>query len=193
MNELIIVLDLETTGLNSRSDEILEVGILIANTQFQTIAMKSVLIDPSGIDWDELDAIVNKMHSTKHPQEGFHLSLFEEISNTKNKGTLLTYQQASNRLIGFMEAYGAEAKANYLTGSTISFDRSFLEIYMPELNNFFHYRSVDVSSLQAVIEMFYTEPVPLKPVDRKIHRAIPDCEDTLRKYEWAIKTLKGGN
>jgi oligoribonuclease len=193
MNELIVVLDIETTGLSNRKDEILEVGILIANHNFEVIATKSVIIDPSGVEWDSIDSYVLNMHSTKHPQEGYPLSLIDELTKTKNNGTALTYGQAANRLIGFMDAHGVVEKEVYLAGSTISFDRGFLQSYMPELDNYFHYRSVDVSSLQAVIEMFYPEKaLELKPEDRKIHRVIPDCEDSLRKYQWAVQTLMRG-
>lgn len=145
------------------------------------------------IDWDRMDKIVHDMHSVRHPNEGYGRSLFEDISDAKSKKTALTYAQAENRLIGFLEAHDVKAGTIYLTGSTIGFDRGFLQVYMPELNNFFHYRSVNVSSLQAVIEMFYPNTaLDSKPVERKIHRTIPDCEDSLKKYEWAVQTLKGG-
>ena len=192
MNDLLVVLDIETTGLNPRKDVILEIGVLIANLSFEPIAHREILLK-SYVDWSSVDEKVLNMHNTRHPNDGYPYGLIEDSLKARAAERTLNEEQAANRLIGFLEAHGVVGKETYMMGSTIGFDRGFLDAHVPELNDWFHYRSIDVSSHQATIEMYWPESaLENKPSDRKIHRAYPDCVDTLAKYAWAVATMKGG-
>ena len=69
-----------------------------------------------------------------------------------------------------------------LMGSTIGFDRSFLSYHMPSINEYFHYRSIDVSSLKILLKRWAPNTVATDtPVGKKLHRSLPDIEDTLNE------------
>jgi oligoribonuclease len=198
MNELIVLLDLETTGLSPANCEILECGILVATTEFEVITSKSWLMSAGAdVNWNYLDKNVVAMHNKRqelyNPKR--YVSLVEDIAEHNRVKRLLSYEKAESRIIGWLEAIGVEKKMCALTGSTISFDRGFLATRMPDLDDWFDYHSVDISSIQIAIQMFGdTKDLHElgKPSDRKMHRAIPDCEDSLAKYKWEIELLRKG-
>lgn len=195
MNDHIVLLDLETTGLDPSVGAILECGILVATKDFEILGSKSLLLDHD-VNWDYVDVAVRNMHNKRQQLENprRYVSLMEDIVEHRQNGLLQTHEQAANRFIGWLEAYGVNAKSCALTGSTIGFDRGWLQEYMKDLDDYFDYHSVDISSFQIAFTMFANDPsiMEAKPTDRKMHRAIPDCEDSLTKYRWAIAAMRKG-
>jgi oligoribonuclease len=168
-----VILDLETTGTDPNLDTILEVGIVVADDNFDPIAtFKRV------IHWDELmelesniiipnsvNDIVLEMHGANNLWEESYLS--DE-----------TMRSVQNDAIAFLVAN--DALNQELTGNTISFDRAFLHRYMPLLEAQFHYRNIDISTLKVLGNKF---GIPTAPKSPSAHRGVSDCLDSLLELE----------
>ncbi|MCX7223818.1 MAG: oligoribonuclease, partial [Burkholderiales bacterium] len=135
-NEFRLVwLDMEMTGLDPEKERIIEVAVVVTEPDLTIVAEGPVLVihQPDSL----LDAMDSWNRST-HSKSG----LTEKV-----KASTLTEEQAQNELISFLSQYVPAGKSP-LCGNTVSQDRRFMFKYMPKLEQFFHYRTVDVSTLK---------------------------------------------
>lgn len=158
-----VFVDLETTGLDPNTCDILEVGILVVDKRFNTLA---TFQEVAFFDFDKhrgsIPQVVQEMH---------HLNgLWDECKNSQR-----SLRQVELDALSFLE--GGEWMNERLSGSTINFDRSFLARHMPQLHEAFHYRNYDVSTLKGLFEK-YDWPKPNPAADTE-HRALPDCYDSM--------------
>ena len=89
----------------------------------------------------------------------------------------------------FMKAHNLEARSVPLCGNSIGTDRRFLEEYMPELENFFHYRNVDVSTIKELAGRWYPETLAAAPQKAGGHRALDDIRESLAELAYYRTTV----
>lgn len=135
-------LDLEMTGLNHRVDKILEIASLITNNNLEVIAIGPHLVIHQTNEALEAMDDWNKEH---HGASGL-ISLVQQST--------ITVQDAANATLEFMQAY-CKPKSAPLCGNTIYQDRAFLKIHMVEVDQFLHYRNIDVSSVKELVRRWY--------------------------------------
>lgn len=160
-----VFLDLETTGLDPKLCDILEVGIVIYDKNFNKLAVFNEVAhypDPRRSDSTWIDPFVIDMH-TKN-------GLWDAAYSSGN--SLRAVEKAA---IEFLKEGGWDKQP--MAGSTINFDRSFLAQHMPALNEVFHYRNIDVSTLKNLWAM-YELPALQSLAPAGTHRAVADCEDS---------------
>jgi oligoribonuclease len=206
-NATFAVIDIETTGLDRKYDEILEFGIVLVdenldvidtystlNVTYETVTrlkqLKSSHLfverhpDLAGPK-DKQAAFVYEMHK----RSGLYDEIMLNHANVLDNGVWgpPAKVKVNNFLESHVERLGPHVK---MLGSTIGFDKAFLEDDWDWNNGvigkFFHYRVVDVSSLKTLAEMYRPEVIKvrdesLKP--KKSHRVIDDCLDTLSEFE----------
>lgn len=168
-------LDLETTGLDPEKNTVLEIGIVVTNEELETGLEWSKIIIPNQSYLDDMNDLVREMH-TKN-------GLLEDLKSGVKPA--LWVQEAEDEAIKTLEVlFGFEGNQEKvpLCGSTISFDRSFLVKWMPRLDKYFHYRSIDVSSIKELVKYWYPE-LPERPKN-EIHRAIPDCHESIELLKY---------
>ncbi len=166
----LIFCDVETTGLDSNKDRLLEVGLVVVNRQLQVLAEKSwVLMMPI------LTHVVNSVVEEMHTKSG----LFDECR--ASKWVTKDVQLAS---LAFLNEQGFAPGEAPLCGSSVHFDRGFLRAYMPELDKFFHYRNVDVSTLKNLVTFWAPELALKRPPGARKHRSLPDCHDTIEELKF---------
>lgn len=160
-----VFLDLETTGLDPNLCDILEVGIVVYDKNFNKLGVFNGVAhyrDPRRDNPTWIDPYVLEMH-TKN-------GLWDECDHSGN--SLKAVELAA---IEFLKEGGWDKLP--MCGSTINFDRSFLAHHMVRLHDIFHYRNIDVSSFKSVWRM-YGMP-DLETIEAASnHRAVADCEDS---------------
>lgn len=160
-----VIVDIETTGLDPDIDQILELGILVADKNF------NVLGEFGGVAYFDLELQrpgISEFVIDMHTKNG----LWDEC---KASHTSLAGLQVD--AIHFLE--GGEWTGQPMCGSTIQFDRSFIAAYMPKLNEKFHYRHIDVSSFKNIWAKYEWPQYNTEYTPGETHRSLPDCRDTL--------------
>lgn len=171
MSTNMIFVDIETTGLKPVStNRILEIGILPVTAKLEPLDMGwKTLVTSFGYDFDKMGDYVRQMHTEN--------GLFDDMKNCE----VLGMQEATRRAIAYCEQYGERQKMP-VCGSSVRFDREYLQEYMPGLDNWFHYRIIDVSTLKELWKAWYGREAP-KP-EKKAHRVLEDCYASLEELKW---------
>jgi oligoribonuclease len=159
-NQNILWVDVETTGLIPYEGQLLEVALLATDYRLDEIAYCSFVIKPtSGTVFSEF---INDMHTKS--------GLIDKLA------TGIGLKECESVLIDFV-ANNDCAKVP-LAGSSVGFDRGWLNHHMPTLSKLFHYRNIDVSSFMELCDRIGVE---LRTGGAPAHRAIDDVRDSLEK------------
>lgn len=169
-------IDLETTGLNPGRDHVLEVACIVTDDELNEIARFQSVVYYGGSP-DEHHEVVQKMHTEN--------GLWSECASS----TAPTIWEVDGQLAAFLQQHAAGAQ---LAGSTISFDRAFMQVDLKRAHSVLHYRNVDVTTLNELARRFWPEAYASRPNnDTKGHRAMTDVEESLRVCKHYIKALGG--
>ncbi len=122
---------------------------------------------------------MNDFARNTHTKNG----LLEDLKSGNKRA--MWVDEAENEAIKVLEVlFGFEGSQERvpLCGSTISFDRSFLRQWMPRLDKYFHYRSIDVSSIKELAKYWYPELPELSKSE--VHRSIPDIHESIKLLKY---------
>ncbi len=176
-------MDLEMTGLDPERHVIVEIATLITDDDLQVVAEgPDLVISASDADLEGMDQVVRDMHTRS--------GLLPEI-----KASQLGLQEAGAATLDFLRAHIPEARSVPLCGNSIGTDRRFLARWLPEVDDFLHYRSVDVSTLKELARRWYPEVLAGAPPKAREHRALGDIKESvseLRYYRSAMFKPAGG-
>jgi oligoribonuclease len=176
LNEFRLVwLDMEMTGLDPEKERIIEVAVVVTEPDLTVVAEGPVLVihQPDSL----LDAMDSWNRST-HGKSGL---------TDKVKASSLTEAQAELQLIEFMSQYVPAGKSP-LCGNTVSQDRRFMFNYMPKLEQFFHYRTVDVSTIKELARRW--RPELLKGFEKRSkHEALADIYESIDELKYYRETF----
>lgn len=131
----LIWLDMEMTGLNPLIDKVLELAIVITDAHLNTIAEAPVLVVHQS---DEVLAGMDAWNTSTHGRSG----LTEKV-----RASTLNEQDVAAQMLAFLKPYIGPNKSP-MCGNSICQDRRFMAQHMPELEKYFHYRNLDVSTLK---------------------------------------------
>ena len=170
-NEFRLVwLDMEMTGLDPERERIIEVAVVVTEPDLTIVAEGPVLVihQPDSL----LDGMDSWNRST-HSKSGL---------TAKVKASTMTEEQAQDELIAFLSQYVPAGKSP-LCGNTVSQDRRFMFKYMPKLEQFFHYRTVDVSTLKELARRW--KPELLKGFEKRSkHEALADIYESIDELKY---------
>ncbi|ORF00340.1 oligoribonuclease [Snodgrassella alvi] len=163
-------LDMEMTGLNPDTDRIIEVAMIITDSDLNILAQSEVLVihQPDSII-DHMD----KWNTTTHTRTG----LVDKV-----KASTLTEVEAEEKLLAFISKWIPE-KASPMCGNSIHQDRRFMVRYMPRLEAYFHYRNLDVSTLKELARRW--NPAIVKGISKKgAHQALDDIKESIEEMAY---------
>ncbi|WP_084623004.1 oligoribonuclease [Nocardioides sp. CF8] len=176
MNERLVWIDCEMTGLNLETDALVEVAALVTDFDLNVLGDGiDVLIRPPQAALDQMIDFVRHMHVSS--------GLLEELEG----GT--TMEDAEQQVLAYIKEHCPDGSRPPLGGNTVATDRSFLARDMPTLEGFLHYRNVDVSSIKELARRWYPRTYFAAPAKRGNHRALADIQESieeLRYYREAV-------
>jgi oligoribonuclease len=176
MNDRLVWIDCEMTGLNLLSDALIEVAVLVTDFELTVIGEGlDVVIKPPSAALEQMDDFVRDMHLSS--------GLLAELDSG------IRLAEAEQKVLDHIRQFCPEGSRPPLAGNTIGTDRSFLARDMPALESFLHYRVVDVSSIKELARRWYPRAYYNAPAKRGNHRALADIQESieeLRYYRAAV-------
>lgn len=176
LNEQNLVwIDLEMTGLDPTTDTILEIATIVTDPQLNILAEGPVLAiaQPKSV-MDAMDEWCTKTHGAS--------GLTERCLTSS-----VTLEEAELQTIAFLENYVPKG-CSPLCGNTIGQDKRFLVKYMPVLSDYFHYRSIDVSTVKELTRRW--QPELLDGFQKKgIHLALDDIRESIEELKYYRSTV----
>ena len=168
-------LDLEMTGLEPDRDTILEIATIVTDSELRVLAEGPTLVIHQP---EDVLAHMDPWCVEQHGKSG----LTERV-----RRSTVTLEQAQARTVEFIAQWCPEKKAP-LCGNTIGQDRRFLVKYMPVLHDYFHYRSIDVSTVKELVARWYPASKYVYPKTKQ-HEALADIRESIAELTHYRKTV----
>ena len=103
---------------------------------------------------------------------------------TAIRESTITLEQAGAQTLEFIKKHVPEPRTIPLCGNSIGTDRRFLAKYLPEIENYLHYRSVDVSTIKELVKRWYPGLEISRPTKAGAHRALDDVQESIRELKF---------
>lgn len=170
-------MDLEMTGLVPSTHRIVEIATLVTDDDLEIVAEgPDLVLAASEEDLAAMDDVVRTMHTRS--------GLLDAIA-----ASTLTLEEAGAQTMAFLREHVPEARTVPLCGNSIGTDRRFLAAHLPEIEEYLHYRSVDVSTVKELARRWYPGVTAGAPRKAGSHRALDDIKESvaeLRYYRSAV-------
>ncbi len=169
-NDNLIWVDLEMTGLDPEIDTVIEIATIVTDPQLNTLAEGPVIA--IHVDDEKLDAM-DDWNTEHHTQSG----LVKRV-----RASDYTLDRASEETIDFLQRWIEPGKSP-MCGNSIGQDRRFMVRYMPELEAFFHYRNVDVSTIKELVRRW--QPSAADGFSKNnTHLALDDIRESIAELQY---------
>jgi oligoribonuclease len=155
-------MDLEMTGLDPSVDRIVEIATIITD--------------------DELNIVAEGPDIVIHQPDDVLAKMAPVVVDMHTKSGLL--EQAGRETLDFLKAHIGAPKSVPLCGNSIGTDRRFLAAYLADIENYLHYRSVDVSSVKELVKRWYPQVDAGRPAKTGNHRALDDIRDSIHELAY---------
>ncbi|WFB09393.1 oligoribonuclease [Streptomyces sp. LX-29] len=176
MNDRMVWIDCEMTGLSLADDALIEVAALVTDSELNILGDGvDIVIRPPAKALATMPEVVREMHTAS--------GLLAELDG----GT--TLEDAQRQVLAYIREHVPEAGKAPLCGNSVGTDRGFLSRDMPELEVYLHYRIVDVSSIKELARRWYPRAYFNSPEKNGNHRALADIRESiaeLRYYREAV-------
>ena len=172
----LIWIDCEMTGLSLERDALVEIAVLVTDSELNVIGDGvDVVIKASAEQLAGMNDFVTQMHTTS--------GLITEIPNG------ISVQEAEACVIAYLERASTQPGKSPLAGNSVSVDRSFIARDMPLLNEYLHYRTIDVSSIKELARRWFPKAYFGAPAKTGNHRALGDIQDSIAELAYYRQTV----
>lgn len=176
ITENLVWIDCEMTGLNPESDCLVEVAVVITNSELEILDPGfEVVIKPRPDSWANMNDFVRNMHTES--------GLIKDVENG------LELAEAEAQILDYIKQFVPNTKEAPLAGNTIGTDRMFLNKYMPALDQHLHYRNIDVSSIKELTRRWYPRVYFQLPKKEGGHRALADILESIQELRYYRETV----
>jgi oligoribonuclease len=176
VNDRLVWIDCEMTGLDLVADALIEVAVLVTDFELNVLGDGlDVVVKPPDEAIAQMDPFVKDMHTSS--------GLLDELPGG------MELAEAEQQVLGYVKQFCPDGSRPPLAGNTVATDRSFLARDMAELESFLHYRIVDVSSIKELARRWYPRAYYSAPPKNGNHRALADIQESieeLRYYRAAV-------
>ena len=177
MNDRLVWIDCEMTGLDLGRDALIEIAALVTDGDLRVLGEGvDLVIHADDALLDGMVDVVRDMHARS--------GLTEEV-----RRSTVTAAEAEEQVLTYLREYVPEPRSAPLAGNSIATDRGFLARDMPALDAHLHYRMVDVSSVKELCRRWFPRVFYAKPEKGMAHRALADIRESIRELDYYRKTL----
>jgi oligoribonuclease len=165
-------MDLEMTGLEPDRHVIVEIATLVTDDDLNVVAEgPDLVIHQPDTALAEMNGVVIEMHTKS--------GLIDAI-----KTSTVSLEQAGEETLSFLKQHIANARSVPLCGNSIGTDRRFLARYLPEIEEYLHYRSVDVSTIKELAKRWNPKILAGAPDKKEAHRALDDIVESVSELRF---------
>ncbi|MEJ6574193.1 MAG: oligoribonuclease [Actinomycetes bacterium] len=172
----LIWVDCEMTGLDLNKDVLVEIAVLVTDSELNILGEGVDLVIKA--TEDQIKGM-NEFVTNMHTESGLITEIPDGVETSK----------AEEAIIAYLEKYAPGAGKSPLAGNSVGTDRSFIARDMPLLNAYLHYRTIDVSSIKELARRWYPRVYFAAPKKTGNHRALGDIRDSIEELEYYRKAI----
>ena len=176
MTDRLVWIDCEMTGLDLASDALVEIACIVTDGELNELDEGiDLIVKPPAEALDHMPELVRDMHTAS--------GLLTELAGG------MTLAEAQDQVLAYVRGHVKEPRKAPLCGNSIATDRAFLARDLPRLDDFLHYRMIDVSSIKELARRWYPRAYFASPAKAGGHRALADIKESiteLRYYREAV-------
>jgi oligoribonuclease len=173
----LVWIDCEMTGLDLTRDKLIEVAVLVTDSELNVLDPGlDLVISADDAALEGMVEVVTEMHAKS--------GLTEAV-----RASTLTVAEAEQQLLAYVKRFVPERRTAPLCGNSIGTDRGFLARDMPELDDHLHYRMIDVSSIKELARRWFPRVYFAQPQKGLAHRALADIIESVRELAYYRQTL----
>lgn len=175
----LVWIDLEMTGLEPETDVIVEIATIITDGTLDHVESgPDLLVAAPAAALEQMADVVRQMHTDS--------GLLEQLQHVDR-----TAQEAEAETLAFLRTHVPEPAIAPLAGNSVHADRMFLRRYMPSLEAYLHYRNVDVSTLKELARRWRPQLLEQAPAKSERHRALEDINESIAELRFYRDALFG--
>ncbi|MGV0723935.1 oligoribonuclease [Mycolicibacterium elephantis] len=176
MRDELVWIDCEMTGLDLATDRLIEIAVLVTDADLNVLGEGiDVVIHADEEALSSMIPVVTEMHTRS--------GLIEEV-----RASTIDLATAEEMVLDYIQTHVKQAKTAPLAGNSIATDRGFIARDMPKLDDFLHYRMVDVSSIKELCRRWYPRIYFGQPEKGLAHRALADIHESIRELRYYRRT-----
>ncbi|MFV9635736.1 MULTISPECIES: oligoribonuclease [Mycobacterium] len=176
MRDELVWIDCEMTGLDLKTDRLIEIAVLVTDADLNILGDGiDVVIHTDDEALASMIPVVTEMHTRS--------GLIDEV-----KASTVTVPEAEELVLDYIRTHVKQAKTAPLAGNSIATDRGFIARDMPKLDDYLHYRMIDVSSIKELCRRWYPRIYFGQPEKGLAHRALADIHESIRELQYYRRT-----
>lgn len=176
MRDELVWIDCEMTGLDLRSDRLIEIAALVTDADLNVLGEGvDVVIHADDEALDGMVEVVARMHGRS--------GLTEEV-----RTSTIDLATAETMVMDYIRTHVTSPKTAPLAGNSIATDRGFIARDMPTLDTYLHYRMIDVSSIKELCRRWYPKIYYGQPEKGLAHRALADIQESIKELRYYRRT-----
>jgi oligoribonuclease len=169
---MLVWMDLEMTGLDATRHVIVEIATLVTDDELNIVAEgPDLVVHQPESELAKMDRVVVDMHTSS--------GLLEAIRSSR-----LSLAEAGEATFSFIKEHVPTAGVVPLCGNSIGMDRRFLAAYLPEIEEWLNYRSIDVSTIKELARRWYPDALAGAPKKMTSHRAMDDIRESVAELAY---------
>ncbi|XP_078049063.1 putative oligoribonuclease [Augochlora pura] len=169
-------IDTELTGLDIENDTILEIACLITDKNLNVISKEfNIVINQSDVTLNTMNEWCIEQH------------MITGLTN-ESRSSKISLKEGEQMLLDFLKTYIPKGVCP-LVGNTIYMDRIFLKKYMPLVDDYLHYRIIDVSTIKELVRRWCSEIDQNVPEKNNYHRALVDIKESIQELKYYKKHI----
>jgi oligoribonuclease len=172
----LVWIDCEMTGLDLKNDRLIEIAVLVTDAELNILGEGiDVVIHADESALSSMIPVVTEMHTRS--------GLIEEV-----RASTIDVAAAEEQVLDYIRTHVKQAKTAPLAGNSIATDRGFIARDMPKLDDYLHYRMIDVSSIKELCRRWYPRIYFGQPEKGLAHRALADIHESIRELQYYRRT-----